>query len=1754
MSTLDKTREFEKNAVEELLKNGLNLMDTAIKVHENLQKDVDNLKKIYTSIAAEARDSALLNAIEDLQTLLDGHGAEEFEAMKVRLRLGLDKFLVDLPYYDTLLSEKIQESIDMTRNCIGMIDEVAGVIPLGMSGNYEAMSLELAECRTNVEATTLELTEAKKNLQVSLKGIEDFSAAFSKDPVNLTTGNFIYQKEDIFIKGRYPLSFRRFYNSVSERKGSLGPGWNHNYEIYVEEDRSRGRVRVILADGREDIFRAAEDGAFIPFWFCGSRLEKTAAGFRYTTYDRSVFLFDEEGTLIRQENRYGSGITFHYEASAPLSPAQTKDCHDRLADSRRVHRILEDTGNVLSFTYDSFGFLEAVADQTGRIVRFACEGGLLSAVTALSGGITAYTYDWQGRLEQVTDAEGNAAVVNRYDHRGRTLCQDFPDGGRMTFQYQDRKQTVLLTEQNGNQIRYLHDQQKRLVKTVYTDQDDKPLWEESFSYNNRNRRTTHTDRNGNYTGCRYDRQGNLTELSDALNRRTRFTYDGQGRVLSRRQADGSLYRYEYDPNGNLTAICDPMGRRREIAYEQGLPTVLCDPAGNTVTLSYDDKGNVLSVTGEAGGIIRYEYDALNRVIKTVDPCGRQTHYDYNEKGDIIRTVNAEGNSRTYEYDLMGRLTKVTDYNGGITAYRYNALGKPEAITGPGGGVTSFAYDCMWNLAAVTDPMGNSTKYGYDRHNRLTAITDQEGHITRFEHDPNGNVTAIVTPLETRTEIIYDSLNRRQEVRETDGAVTRFYYDAVSNLVKVVDPQGGETHMTYNLSRQMETHTDTLGNKTAYDYDVCGRLTAVTDPAGRKLTYRYGPDGRLEAATRPDTGTKYYRYDGCGNLTQVTDSRGNATAFTYDVMDRVAAVTSPLGESRRFTYDPLGNILSVTDENGAVTSYDYSPAGHLIRMTDPLCHTVQYSYDPAGRLTGMEQDGQVAAWEYDRCGRTTKCVRPTGEISYFCYDGEGNRISHTGEDGRETYYEYDPAGSLSRILYADGRTVELSYTPLRRLRELRDWLGTTAIETDLLGRAQAITDHEGRTVRYEWDELSRRTATVYPDGSRVDYRYHDTGQLAEVQSESGITRYAYDELGNLRERILSDQTVTGWIWDPLGRIAELSHQKDGLLLDRYRYTYDRAGRITGIDRYQRQNQNTAVNILSHYTYDRAGRLIQADRGTENGIRRYGYDGRGNRIYSFSDGKETTCDYDARNRLLRIRTGDDLTEYRHDPCGHLTQILHNGLSEKQFTFDAAGCLTHAVSADGSRAEYTYNGFLKRVRQKETIPAAGNDIFAIGNSIPAAENNMLGTVRETRYLLDLTKPYHDLLAVDGEENNRYIWGRELLLSEGETAFAYLSDHLGSPIRLTGGGPDEMFTYGEFGEPLKTEGVETDLTAGTAAGAGGLLTYQQAGTAGGKAARQNPFGFTGYQTDRVSGLYYAQARYYDSHTGRMISEDPVRAGRNWYAYCYNDPILHMDPSGLLPDWEEVAEDIDYYAKIVEKWAQEELPKIPLQVVDQVIDMGRGKGDDHSGRIDFDAAADVSWYLFSRLSWTVSAVSEVVKPYMQENYANNQDTFAGMINGQGRRTQPAAGMKIGYGNGADNGCGWIATYNAGNVLGQTTHPSDIIRYYEINGGTVLNGIGGVNPYSVKTYFEESSVDTNMINFPEYMDLRIRKSTVSILKYWHGRSSHFVAVEYINGNYYIYNESNDSEKAKQQVSIDDWLNDNGYTVLALITLETTGKE
>ncbi len=73
------------------------------------------------------------------------------------------------------------------------------------------------------------------------------------------------------------------------------------------------------------------------------------------------------------------------------------------------------------------------------------------------------------------------------------------------------------------------------------------------------------------------------------------------------------------------------------------------------------------------------------------------------------------------------------------------------------------------------------------------------------------------------------------------------------------------------------------------------------------------------------------------------------------------------------------------------------------------------------------------------------------------------------------------------------------------------------------------------------------------------------------------------------------------------------------------------------------------------------------------------------------------------------------------------------------------------------------------------------------------------------------------------------------------------------------------------------------------------------------NPFRYRGYVYDEETGLYYVSSRYYDPEIGRFINADGYVStgqgilGNNMFAYCGNNPVNRVDPTGHF--WSEIWE-----------------------------------------------------------------------------------------------------------------------------------------------------------------------------------------------------------------------------------------------------------
>ena len=101
--------------------------------------------------------------------------------------------------------------------------------------------------------------------------------------------------------------------------------------------------------------------------------------------------------------------------------------------------------------------------------------------------------------------------------------------------------------------------------------------------------------------------------------------------------------------------------------------------------------------------------------------------------------------------------------------------------------------------------------------------------------------------------------------------------------------------------------------------------------------------------------------------------------------------------------------------------------------------------------------------------------------------------------------------------------------------------------------------------------------------------------------------------------------------------------------------------------------------------------------------------------------------------------------------------------------------------------------------------------------------------------------------------------------------------------------YTYDAWGKIVKINGQNPEDVAST------------------NIANINPFRYRGYYYDTETGLYYVSSRYYDPEIGRWINADGYVStgqgvlGNNMFAYCGNNPVNRVDPTGQF--WSEIWE-----------------------------------------------------------------------------------------------------------------------------------------------------------------------------------------------------------------------------------------------------------
>lgn len=451
-----------------------------------------------------------------------------------------------------------------------------------------------------------------------------------------------------------------------------------------------------------------------------------------------------------------------------------------------------------------------------------------------------------------------------------------------------------------------------------------------------------------------------------------FEADSRGREWRRHApywAGGSspgYWQFSYDALDRPTALTlhAPGGAviRAQALRHDGLAVAHVDALGRTTRSVRTAWGAPAQVVDPAGGVTRYEYDALARLLRVHDALGNAVASASYDPGGLLVT-QSEMNSGTWTYarNALGELVALRDARSQSFSFAYDQLGRMTSRTAPDG-VSSFSWGGsaaarnIGRLAALAGP-GYAEAYAYDAFGRLATrtITSDAGYRYDYAYDAFGLPSSLTYPAA--------------------GPAGRFrlaFEHQAGQPVRIRD--AGNSATIWQLGAQ-----DAAGNAVDEWLGPSLRVISGFDPVTGLMDYRRTTAGSV-AVQDVD-----YRWDANDNLASRNDLRaGVLEEFRYDSLDR-------LDDARR---------------NGAISlDLDYDLIGN-IRWKSDVCPAASpcYAYDPVRKHAVASVAGQ--AYAYDASGNMTSS--PGGSIAWT----SANQPSQiAGSDGNSSRFWYGPAGNL-----------------------------------------------------------------------------------------------------------------------------------------------------------------------------------------------------------------------------------------------------------------------------------------------------------------------------------------------------------------------------------------------------------------------------------------------------------------------------------------------------------------------------------------------------------------------------------------------------------------------------------------------------------------------------------------------------------------------------------------------------------------------
>ncbi len=815
---------------------------------------------------------------------------------------------------------------------------------------------------------------------------------YTGHPVDVVTGNLVFDAIDLDLPGSPPLRFARSYSSAwSDRDSPLGRGWSHSLDEALWHEPRHLVYRS--EDGRElELPHTDEPELYIPL----HRLTlRRIAPHHYQIEDPDGLRRDFApiagdphpgiARLILRRDRLGHTVSLRYDTRARLVSVHADG--DR---SLRLH--YGDTHHITRIDLPD-------PDGDGHLphLRYVHDGDDLVEIHDALGQVTRYRHD-----------------------RHRIIEETFHDGLSFHFQYDGDTSDAACTRTWG----------------------DGGLLDHRLIYDRARRTTLVINACNETTTYRADPRGLVTEIVDPRGAVTRFEYDAHLQRTATTDALGHITRHEYDARGNLTRATNPDGATIVTEYHPifGLPVVRSEPHGAVSRWSYDPLGRVVRHTDPLGRSTVHQYalsPESHHIEAIVHPDGRSELHTHDAAGRLLRTRPPDGTCTLYKYDRRGRLRQRIDDRGRSETRDYDLLGRLTRHTLPGGETRLYTHDARGRIIRACDDR-TDLRCSYSGLGWLATCGDANSPPVTLERDLEGRIRRVAGRAGTLLAIERDAAGHVRSTRDALGIERRYTRDLRGHIVAIRRPGGKLTRYDRDITGRITEIHHGDGTHDSYTYRADAALQTAT---------RRHPDGQI-STTRRDL-------DALGRLTREHQD-DHAVALEYDLHDRPIRLRSSLGADLRFHHDDRGlTRVELPHEPWALT-FERDRDGHEQTRHLPGEIVGWWQYDHLGRPAEhgvvASRPPQIFrqrryTWADHRLQRIEETTRrrtiytPTTPIAALHHDAEGRRTTTHLRDGTAWSYTWNDAGELVGAT-TNGITLSYRHDALgRRITRVRNGLET-----------------------------------------------------------------------------------------------------------------------------------------------------------------------------------------------------------------------------------------------------------------------------------------------------------------------------------------------------------------------------------------------------------------------------------------------------------------------------------------------------------------------------------------------------------------------------------------------------------------------------------------------------------------------------------------------------------------------------------------